>query len=226
MISRLAGRYRCLAADAPGFGESSDSDVDSDVEGYTVEEMTQQVLELVASFEGEYVLVGHSMMGKVSMVAASRKPERLRGVVLVAPSPLVPEPMTEAARATMVVGNESRETALEFFVKGAKTELDAETQRIGVADVLRANPVAWRRWPQSGTREDWSGAISPLTLPSLLVVGEFDEAIPADFQREHTLPKLAQGQMELVKGVAHLIPYEAPGELAGLIDRFVAGLVG
>ena len=219
VIASLEGSYRCVAADAPGFGDASG------VEGYTVEEMTQQVLELVASLVPEpVVLVGHSMMGKVSMVAASREPKNLVGLVLVAPSPLEAEPTPEKDRLETVEAQKDEASARAFFLKGAKSPLSEEDIRQGTEDALRANPVAWRRWPQSGSREDWTQTVPHVDLPALLVVGEHDPAIPLAFQKEHTLPRLRKGRLEVIGGVGHLTPYEAPGKLAGMIRVFVAGL--
>jgi pimeloyl-ACP methyl ester carboxylesterase len=219
VIALLSYRFRCVAADAPGFGDAVD------VDGYTVEEMVQHVLRLTASFAEEpCVLIGHSMMGKVSMIAASRHPENLRALVLVAPSPLEPEPMTEDARLVMVRGNESDESARTFFLKGAKSELRPEDIQRGIEDVRRANRTAWRRWPESGTREDWSAAIPPIELPTLLLVGQYDPAIPLPFQREETMSHLRHGSLEVIAGVGHLLPYEAPVEVSNRIEAFVSCL--
>jgi pimeloyl-ACP methyl ester carboxylesterase len=219
VVNLLAPSFRCVAADAPGFGDGSG------IEGYTVEEMTQSVLVLLDSLSSEpVILAGHSMMGKVAMVAASRRPANLIGLILIAPSPLVPEPITEPDRITMAEAQATPGTAREFFLKGANLPLDPADIRQGIADVQRADPTAWRRWPQSGTREDWSQAIPTIDLTTLVVVGEKDKAIPLKFQRLHTMPHLPKGRLEVIPEAGHLTPYEAPAELAALISSFATEL--
>lgn len=219
VIARLGGRFECVAVDAPGFGDAAS------VDGFTVQEMVAWLLLLdTCHLLQGCVVVGHSMMGKVAMVAAAQG-MNVAGMVLVAPSPLEPEPMTEEARAKMVEARGSEAGAREFFMKGAKRELSEAMIRQGTEDVLRSDAEAWRRWPQSGSREDWSGAVEPIEVPCLVVVGALDEAIPLVFQREKTMGHLKEARLEVLEGVGHLVPYEAAEELSGLIEGFV-GEVG
>jgi pimeloyl-ACP methyl ester carboxylesterase len=52
----------------------------------TVTRMLQQVEKALASFEGPFVVVGSSLGGFVAVQAALRHPERITGVVLLAPA--------------------------------------------------------------------------------------------------------------------------------------------
>ncbi|SNY38499.1 Serine aminopeptidase, S33 [Paractinoplanes atraurantiacus] len=54
--------------------------------------MAQDVREAVAGLS-EYVLVGHSMGGKVAQLVAAGQPDGLTGLVLVAPAPAEPAEM-------------------------------------------------------------------------------------------------------------------------------------
>src|SRR5579859_5745483 len=60
-----------------------------------------------------YVLVGHSMGGKVVQLLAARKPAGLAGVVLVAPAPAKPVGVTEQLREAVAHGYDSEETVLQ-----------------------------------------------------------------------------------------------------------------
>ena len=65
VLALLNGQYRTLRVDLPGFGDSAD------IPGYTVAEMADAVhAAIVAARLRRYVLVGHSMSGKVAMVLA------------------------------------------------------------------------------------------------------------------------------------------------------------
>jgi pimeloyl-ACP methyl ester carboxylesterase len=56
-----------------------------------------------------YALVGHSMGGKVAQIVATRRPDGLMGLVLVAPAPPTPMPVPEAQHAAMLDSYSSRE---------------------------------------------------------------------------------------------------------------------
>ncbi|MGI4756329.1 MAG: alpha/beta fold hydrolase [Janthinobacterium lividum] len=211
VIDRLAPTHRCVAADMPGFGDARD------IIGYSVAEMTDHLRRLVAHFApAPVVLVAHSFSGKPAMVLAAEPPENLQSLILVAPTTLVPEPITDKNRVQMRVRDRSREGA-EAFIDGSHSRaLNHSDLELAVEDVLRANVDAWLAWPDSGSLEDWSGRITELRVPAHMIVGDRDEAIPLDFQREHTLPMVERtgGRLTVIEDAAHMLPSEAPAELA------------
>ena len=102
VVAILGKDYRCITIDLPGFGAAAD------VAGYSVEAMCDALMERLASLGlVRYVFVGHSMAGKVMAVATRRLlvgggavvPEAL---ILVAPSPPGPEPMSDEKRSEML----------------------------------------------------------------------------------------------------------------------------
>jgi pimeloyl-ACP methyl ester carboxylesterase len=119
----------------------------------------------------------------------------------------------------MTAANSTRARAEAFVKNGAHRPMTDEDVTLGIADVERANPDAWRAWAQHGTREDWSDRVHELRVPATLIVGEFDEAIPLSFQRKHTLPLVerAGGKLVVIPGAAHMLPYEAAAELTQAI---------
>jgi pimeloyl-ACP methyl ester carboxylesterase len=218
VTERLATQYRCIAADMPGFGDARD------LRGYTVSEMCAQLQSLLSSFApAPVVLVAHSLSGKVAMVLSAEPPANLAQVILVAPSPLQPEPMSEEARATMRVANTTTSRVREFVEGGAHRAMTEEDITIGMEDVERANPDAWLAWVDGGTKEDWSDRVKALLVPATLIVGEYDQAIPLDFQRQHTLPLVERtgGKLVVIEDAAHMLPYEAAAELTLAIQDAV-----
>lgn len=217
VVDTLSTEHRCITADLPGFGDAAG------IPGYSVADMQDAVREVIASLApSPVVLIGHSMGGKVAMTLAADPPENLQQVILVAPSPLLPEPMTEEQRATMTAANETRDGAQQFVKNGALALSDEDLQT-GVDDVFRTNDEAWKAWPQHGTREDWSQRITKFAVRTDLVVGEHDEAIPLAFQRKHTLPLVegSGGTLTTIANAAHMLPYEAPSELTAAIATAV-----
>ncbi len=215
VTERLAATYRCIAADMPGFGEAAGTT------GFSVAEMAAHVRILVEHFAPlPVVLIAHSFSGKAAMVLAYEPPANLSRLILVAPSPLVPEPIDDGNRAKMRLRNQTREGA-EAFIKGSHYRpLNEEDEELAIEDVLRADEDAWLAWPDSGSLEDWSSRITELGVPTTLIVGDKDEAIPLDFQRKHTLPLVEKtgGRLIVIEDAAHMLPSEAAAELVLAIE--------
>ncbi|MBL7406323.1 thioesterase, partial [Escherichia coli] len=69
--------------------------------------------------------------------------------------------------------------------------LDPETEARAVADVLRAEPAAWKAWLEEGANEDWCRRIGILRTPALILAGSEDADLGPDAQRALTVPHLA-----------------------------------
>jgi len=83
VIDRLGGTPRTIALDQRGWGDSIATDGRYDLVAMADDvETVARTLMLK-----RYVLVGHSMGGKVAQVVATRRPGGLVGLVLVAPRP-------------------------------------------------------------------------------------------------------------------------------------------
>lgn len=192
--------------------------------GYSVQEAATNVMQIVGEQTEPFVLVGHSMGGKIAFAIAARAPQNLRGCVLIAPSPPSPEPMSDDDRANMLDGHGTREAA-ERIVKGAAgSELSSEMWEIAVEANLAYSDRDWSNWIEIGTREDISATIPDVQIPLLVVAGELDENMSAEFLRGAIVEKIAGAQLEEIAGAGHLMPQEKPDEVAKLIREFVANL--
>ena len=100
-----------------------------------------------------------------------------------------------AAMLGWFMGNEaSAHYEAEGFVDSNSTSLPAAARERAVADVLRANPRAWRAWLESGSREDWSARIGTLRTPALIVAGADDGDLGLTAQRRlmrRTSPRMS-----------------------------------
>ena len=115
--------------------------------------------------------------------------------------------------------NLTREGAEAFIAGSHHRPLQGSDLDLAITDVLRADRAAWLAWPDSGSLEDWSDRITTLQIPAYLICGTEDKAIPLDFQREHTLPlvEASGGRLIVIQDAAHMLPNEAPDELAAAI---------
>jgi pimeloyl-ACP methyl ester carboxylesterase len=230
VIGLLSPRLRCVGVDLPGFGDAAE------VEGYSVARMADYVVARLRTLKlKRFLLVGHSMAGKVSMVVArlaenDSQLSGLAGLVLVASSPPSPEPMSDDKRAEMRdnlgrPGNSYRKHAEKFVQENTAQPLPSHVFARAVSDVLRMNCAAWNAWLDSGSKEDWSERVGELDLPALVIAGEADPALGFDAQAKLVMPHLIHAQLKVLAGAAHLLPMERPQELAQLIADFADRIV-
>lgn len=228
-VRRHLGDAPCIALDLPGFGERAD-------QGYTdVAAMADDLADEIRRRQlTACILVGHSMGGKIATIVASRAATGeaglagVVGVVLVAASPPCPEPIEEDRRAQMIgwvangpVGQADAET---FVDANTAQPLSGETRDRAVADVRRSSREAWLGWLERGSLEDWSDAVGSITIPALIVAGAEDGDLGAEAQARLNRPHYAHADLRVVDGAAHLIPYEQPEALAGLIADHAAAV--
>ncbi len=229
VADRLAPR-RCVAVDLPGFGEAAA------MGARKVAEMAEHVAEAVRrEAPRRWVLVGHSMGGKVAAVLARRAEdggaglEGLAAVVLLAASPAGPEPMHARQREEMLGwfrgdAERSRAEAAGYVARNVAAALSAEAQARTMEDVARAEPAAWRAWLEAGSREDWAARVGVLRTPALVVAGAEDAALGEDAQRVLVAPAFARARLATLARTGHLLPIERPAEVAALIAGFLDGL--
>ncbi len=86
VISHLDADFETVAIDQRGWGQS-----DRPSSGYALADLANDAQGVIDALRlDRYILVGHSMGGKVSQLLASRRAPGLVGLVLVAPSPPSP----------------------------------------------------------------------------------------------------------------------------------------
>lgn len=223
--------FRVIPIDLAGFGAAAA------VTGYSVTDMAQAVAAVIrATAAPRWSLVGHSMGAKVATVLTSFVETgslSLKGeesVILIAGSPPSPEPMGEEKRDTMMnwfKGDAgSRAEARLYLEQNVTAPLVPAAEERAIDDLLRMNRSAWTAWLRSGSREDWSERVGSLQTPALLLAGADDESLGADAQRRYMAPHFSRNRLHVIDGTTHLLPLEAPAEVARLIAHHSERLVG
>lgn len=214
VIARLAPLYDCHALDLRGFGES-DAQAQK---GYSVGDYADHVAASISESNVEsYVLIGHSMGGKIALALAARRPMNLRSLVLLAPSPPTPEPIPEAERRRLLISHGDRRAAEETLGKITARPLPAQLFRWCIEDQLRCSHAAWRAWLEHGSREDISAGVTRIDVPVLVAAGEKDEPLTADFLRHEVVRRIAGARLVTLPDAAHLLPLESAAAVADLI---------
>jgi pimeloyl-ACP methyl ester carboxylesterase len=222
VIAALPAHYRAIAPDLRGWGASA-APID---DAYALADFADDVQKMIAALAlPGYVLIGHSMGGKIAQLIASKRPAGLAGLVLVAPSPPTPLQLPPPARAAMQGAYDSRESVLGSIAHmlTAKALSEAQVEQV-VADSLRGAPAAKLAWPRRTSAEDIGADVAAIAVPTLVIAGELDKVDPPAVLQAELLSRVAQATMRVLPGTGHLSPLESPNEVADLIAEFVAQL--
>ncbi len=129
--------------------------------------------------------------------------------------------MGAAVRERLLRCHGDRGAAEETVRQISVRALTPEVFECCVEDQLASSPAAWSSWLERGSREDLSSRIGRLLLPTLVIAGEGDPVLPASVAEGEVMPRLAEARLVILDGAGHLMPLEAPGEVAGLIASFI-----
>jgi pimeloyl-ACP methyl ester carboxylesterase len=225
VVPELSGGFRLICPDLRGFGWS-----DAPGRGYDNETFAADAIALLDALELDRVgVIGHDWGGFTSFLLALNHPERVRALLAVGtPIPWVkPSPRLAAgfwrtwyAWALATIGREAvrrRPGAVRLMLaRGAPDEAIDDREAEVYAERLReparaeATQLLYRSYLRSllSLRRRPYDALR-LTVPTRLVVGRGDQAVPEVVVRGFE-PHADDMQLELVDGCGHFVPEERP----------------
>lgn len=236
-IPELRNLARCIAVDLPGYGKSAKGDYP-----YTMRFFAETLREFMDRLGiDSAVVVGHSMGGQIAMTLALQFPERVAGLVLVAPAGL--EPFSDAEKQLIrqlvtpeYIGDTSPQQVRENFARSFyRMPPDA---RFMVEDRLRLRgagdfPAYCRAVSQSVygmLDEPVQDRLAKITQPTLIIFGENDGLIPNPYiHAALTTPEIARAGQERISGsqllllpeCGHFVQFEKPAEVNAAITAFI-----
>lgn len=217
----LSPTFRLIALDAPGFGEASA------LTGHSIEQMARQFAETINQLDlDRYVLLGHSMTGKVMSILASRMGAQLglRGtpekLVLLTPTPLGEEVGGQDLRDALLAQTKTRENAEQFVSDRSALALAPDVRERAINAYLQTSRAAWEAWLNDGVNEDWIERCAPITVPTLVIAADRDPVWGIDMQQRLTMPHLGNASITTIDS-GHLVPMEAPHQLAEMLASFL-----
>lgn len=221
-LDRLAARFRVLAPEWPGYGESSGEDTLEDMLDFTLHGW--DVVDALGLTKPH--LVGHSMGGMIAAEMACIAPKDLGRLVLVAPAGLwidahpIPDLFATlpfelpallfhdaslASRYLLDAGLDFHDPkAVEkFFIDNAK--------KLGTAGRILF-PIPNRRL---------SKRLYRLEAPTRILWGRSDRLIPPVYA-ERWQELVPHAQLAWVEEAGHMLPYEKPDEFAVLVAEHLS----
>ncbi len=220
VTDQLQSRYHTVSYDLRGWGQSAAAR-----SGYSISELASEAAALIEQLGlKKYVLIGHSMGGKVAQLLASRRPAGLAGLILVAPASPASTRFPEELAQQQLHAYDNRETVLQTIAfLSARTPEPMITEQI-VEDSLSGNPQARLAWPTKGILEDISPEMSRIAVPTLVLAGEHDHLDSIEQHRSEIIARIPQSELKIIGGSGHLVPIDEPLQLARAIEDFVAQL--
>jgi pimeloyl-ACP methyl ester carboxylesterase len=220
VVGHLDG-VETLAIDLPGHGSSG-----SIPAGATLSWMAEQVVgRIMTAFEGPVTVVGLSMGGGVAQLIALDHPELVESMVLVSTSPVFPaatrqrfiDRAVRAERDGMAAVVD--ETVPRWFTTDWMAGHPDEVERTAATD-LATDPVAFARASRLNAERDLLDRLGEIRIPVLFVGGLEDPADPDRAARQYA-DRLADLRIEMMPGVSHLVPVQAPEAFLAILRSFL-----
>jgi 3-oxoadipate enol-lactonase len=208
-----SARYRVLAPDLPGFGDSPSSRADFTMEG-CARELSQFLMD--RDVHEKIALVGLSMGGYIAFEFIRQFPGRISGLVLAATHPL---PDTEAA------AKGRRETAEFVLREGGRALSERLLPKLLGATTLGTKPAVIQKVQQLivsnspeaiaqaclglASRRDSTPVLQEIRVPTLIVAGSEDALIP-ETRAVEMKQQITTAELEVFLACGHLINLEQP----------------
>lgn len=220
VTSQLENSFHSVTYDMRGWGQSGAAE-----SGYSVAELANEAASLIQQLGlKKYVLIGHSMGGKVAQLLASRHPAGLIGLILVAPAAPTPIRFPDEALQQQIHAYDNRETVLQTIAfLSSRAPEPAVVEQI-VEDSLSGVPEAKLAWPTSAILEDISSEALRIAVPTLVLAGEQDRLDSIEQHRREIIARIPNARLEIIADSGHLIPIDEPVKLARAIAEFVTQL--
>jgi len=189
--------------------------------GSSITEMARLTLQQAP---GSFVLIGFSMGGYVARDIVRIAPERVSCLVLIATSSRG-DSASQARRKSQAAdtmptrfGGVSRRSIRQSLAR-AREHDDALIERIHAMSVRLGGETFQRQ--ASLSRDGDTDRLADIRCPTLIVAGRQDRLRSLD-EAEELHHGISQSKLVVLE-VGHMIPLEAPGELASVLKSFIGG---
>lgn len=216
LISFLDHDFNCIALNLPGFG-GEPALAEPSIGAFT-SFITQKLERLNIE---SYVLIGHSMSGKIAVDMAANDPNfAIKQLILVAPSPPTVEQISDEDLQKML-NHPNREQAEDTAKSITIKPITDEQRDLIIQNNLETDNKTWDWWCLQGTKHSIADDAEHLFLPITVIASEDDPAISFKSILAEAIPKLPDAKLVTIKGVGHLSPIEAPEWLAAEIKKAI-----
>jgi pimeloyl-ACP methyl ester carboxylesterase len=212
-VTRLAERHRLLLIDARGHGAS---DKPHDPVCYSPADMVEDVIAVLDAYGAERTdFYGHSMGGGLGLCMARLRPDRLRSLITTGASPFYRASNGDDEQAPLLFPDMTAEQLVAAW-ESQSTISPQLRSRILANDMVALS--ALMKNPEPAPFED---VLTDVSLPFLLLAGEFDEIYPALAEYSAHLPP---GSFVALPGLTHLQSFQRSDLVHPIVASFLDGL--
>lgn len=219
--ANLSPSYNTISIDFRGWGNSTGP---QSADAYSILNLAEDVEAVIAKFDlQQFVLVGHSMGGKVCQLIAGRaKVAGLQAIVLLCPAPPTPLILPEEMRTQQMAAYDSAASA-EYVIRNVLTSVSIaeDTISVLVEDIMKGNVFAKRAWPTYAMSEDIVTEAKKIHVPVLIIAGGKDKVETLQRIREAVVGIIKNAEMVVIEESGHLLPLEAPEKVSKHIHKFL-----
>ncbi len=234
-VSALSDRYRCIAMDLPGFGDS-DKPLFAAYDAHYFSRWIASLLDALHIKRAH--IVGHSLGGRAAIEVGLRHPERVRRLVLMMPSlawrrnrewagllRLVrPEigllPLAPRALVRQILHRLLPEAERGWAAAGKDEFLRSYLTPSGRAAFWAAARQVYLERPE-GPDGFWS-RLGRLSAPTLFIWGRKDRLVPVAFKRH--VAEVLPGSRHLELDCGHVPQLQAPEEVHLAVEQFLTAV--
>ena len=236
-IEELKKDFTCIAIDLPGYGRSF-KDADEFTATYFAEILNEFTDKLNIK---KFTLVGHSMGGQASIKFASKYPEKLDKLILIAPAGIEEFNEFEGNAMKMVMNPKmimatseeqiERNYALNFYKMPTEAQqMIQDRKNIVNASDFEAHAIAIQKSVSGMLDDKVKDDLSKIKTPTLILFAKNDMLIPNKYLHPtltiDVLSKTAQESIKSSKVVmideaGHFLQFEKPTEVNKEIKEFM-----
>ena len=226
IIKRLSDQYHCLAPDLLGFGESDQPDVH-----YSIELQLECLAEYFEALNlGQVYLVGHSVGAWIAASYALKYPEKVAGLILLAPEGVQVEGIRRSWWWARLVMAHPKVVSwllewLPILKKSKFTRwLPKIKDLIAPLEILLESSAACQLLFQRRQTEIKAELLQEklpwLKIPVLILQGEEDTAVALSLSKTYA-SLIPQAQLKLIDEGEHDLPQQLPDEVTQLMRQFL-----
>ena len=196
----LAKKYRVIAFEMPGFGQSP-----ANTTSQSVQHLAQTMAQAAAQLGLDtYALIGMSFGGRIALWQALQSPQQVDLLVLIAPTAVVPEGYTVPS-----VAPDQRGKLLFAHPENAPAQLSVDPAHVAKARALM------QRIKGTSRDTELEGKLGEVQTQTLVVFGTADKVVPPTMGRTYR-ERMPNCHYVMVYDAGHAVAAERPEALRRL----------